>query len=98
VLLAGAVLLGLALLPSAAPLSVVLLAQLVALGAGLVIGRLPSVRHHLVSDAVQDATRRAPRVQGVRPSAHRRPHGILISLRAARRGAHDEGIHRALGG
>jgi putative membrane protein len=103
VLLAGAVLLGLALLPLGIPLSAVFGAQLVALAVGLGLGRLPSVRHHLVSDAIQEAhvaqrARRSFKEYGLARTAART--GILIFVSLLERRVvvlADEGIDRALG-
>jgi putative membrane protein len=61
--------------------SYLLASQAIALGAGHALGRLPVVRHHLVSDSVQDArvadaARRAFAEVGLARSPSRR--GILI--------------------
>lgn len=103
VLLAAAVLLGLPLHPSGVPLSVIFAAQLAALGIGLAVGRLPAVRHHLVSDAVQEArvaerARRTFAERGLRRTAART--GILVFVALLERRVvvlADEGIHRELG-
>lgn len=101
--LAAAALLGLCLFAPGLPAAWLLGAQAVALGAGLAIGRLPGVRHHLVSDAVQDAhvaqsARRSFAEQGLARTAGRT--GILVFVSLLERRVvvlADEGIHRALG-
>jgi putative membrane protein len=103
VLLAAALLLGLALFAPAVPLWWLLAAQLAGLLLGLALGRLSAVRHHLVSDAVQEArvaerARRAFAEYGLTRTAART--GILIFVALLEHRVvvlADEGIHRALG-
>jgi len=103
VLLAAAVCLGLPLLPFGVPISALFAAQFVALVAGLALGRIPAVKHHLVPDAVQDAhvserARRSFAERGLARTAART--GILIFVSILERSVvvlADEGIHRALG-
>jgi putative membrane protein len=103
VLLAAAVALGLPLLPSGVPLSAIFAAQLAALASGLLLGRLPQVRHHLVSDSVQEArvaerARHAFAEHGLTRTAARTGILLLVSLLERRVVVlADEGIHRALG-
>jgi len=103
VLLAAAALLGLSLFAPGLPAAWLLGAQAAALGAGLALGRLPGVRHQLVSDGVQDAhvaesARRSFAEQGLARTAART--GILVFVSLLERRVvvlADEGIHRALG-
>ncbi len=103
VLLAAVALLGLPLVAGAVPLSLLFAAQLAALAAGLALGRIPSVKHHLVSDAVQDArvaerARRSFAERGLARTGART--GILLFVSLLERNVvvlADEGIHRVLG-
>lgn len=86
-------------LPSVALLGV----QGLALAAGLVVGRLPAVQHHLVSDEVQEArvaerARLAFAEHGLARTTRRT--GILLFVAVLEHRVvvlADEGIHRALG-
>jgi putative membrane protein len=103
VLLAAALFLGIAIFAPGVPISWILAAQLAGLLAGLALGRLAAVRHHLVSDSVQEArvaerARRAFAEQGLARTAART--GILIFVALLEHRVvvlADEGIHRALG-
>jgi putative membrane protein len=101
-LLAAALFLGIALFMPGVPLAWLLAVQLGGLLVGLALGRLPSVRHHLVSESVQEArvaerARRAFAEQGLTRTAART--GILIFVALLEHRVvvlADEGIHRAL--
>lgn len=103
VLLAVAALLGVAHFVPGVPPAGLLGAQAMAFAAGLAIGRLPAVRHHLVSDGRQDAcvaefARRSFAEHGLAKTASRT--GILIFTSLLERSVvvlADEGIHRVLG-
>lgn len=103
VLLAALVLLAVVVRGDDVPAAALLGAQAVALGAGLLLGRLPAVRHHLVSDAVQEArvgerARQAFAEHGLARTQNRT--GILVFVTLLEHRVvvlADEGIHRALG-
>jgi putative membrane protein len=103
VLLAATTLAGLSLFLPGVPLPALLGAQALALLGGLGLGRLPAVRHSLVSDAEQDArvaerARRAFAEHGLGRTRART--GILLFVALLEREVvvlADEGIHRALG-
>lgn len=103
VVLAAVALLGLALHLPVLPAAALLAAQAVALGIGLALGRLPAVRHHLVSDVVQDArvaesARRSFAEHGLAGTTGRTGILIFVSLLEHRVVVlADEGIHRVLG-
>ncbi len=102
VLLAAALFLGVALFVPEVPLSWFLAAQLAGLLGGLALGAISAVRHHLVSEAVQEArvaerARRAFAEHGLTRTVART--GILIFVALLEHRVvvlADEGIHRAL--
>ncbi len=100
---AAAALLGASLVAPGLPISVLLAAQVAALAAGLLVGRTATIRHHLVSDEVQDAlvaeyARRSFAEHGLARTAGRT--GVLIFVSLLERRVvvlADEGIHQVLG-
>ena len=103
VLLAALVLLAMVAAGGEVPAMALLGGQALALGTGLLLGRLPAVKRHLVSEAVQDArvgerARRAFAEHGLQRT--RRRTGILLFVTLLEHRVvvlADEGIHRALG-
>jgi putative membrane protein len=103
VLVAAAASLGLALVVPELSLSAFFGAQLLGLAVGLLLGRLPAVRHHLVSDAIQEArvaerARRTFAEHGLARTTGRT--GILIFVALLERRVvvlADEGIDTAMG-
>ena len=103
VLLAALAMLGVVVLGEDVPAAALLGAQALALAAGLLLGRLPAVRHHLVSEEVQEArvaerARRAFAEHGLARTAKRT--GILVFVTLLEHRVvvlADEGIDRALG-